>query len=242
MKVGVKIWPDKAEYAYEIAEHADFMEIMARRGCDFSFLKDIDLPFVVHAEHEGIGVNYCDSANTAISEESLQFAIKLADELGSKIIIVHGGKVGGPTENQQTAVDFLKKQKDGRIIIENLLFREQQGGRTFEHPFSTFEGMRDLLLATSRSMCLDFSHAHITSCFTGENYIDLLQKFISMSPRHFHACGGVEGQPEDSHSHVWEGNLNIGAFKRMLPRGAWVTLETPTDLEGQIKDIEIMKS
>ncbi len=69
----------------------------------------------------------------------------------------------------------------------------------------------------------------------------MLEEFVSMKPRHFHACGGVEGEPKDMHMHLWEGNLNIGAFKRMLPKAAWVTLETPTDLEGQLRDIEMMR-
>lgn len=242
MKIGVKIWPDKADYAYEIAEYVDFIEIMAKRGEDFSFLEGIELPFVVHAEHHHMGVNYADSSKLALSKESFGFAIGLADRLDARMIIVHPGFLEGmPNQNAGNAIKFLKEVNDNRVVIENLTLRENIDGGLLEHPFSTPEGLRDLLLATNKGMCLDLSHAQVTASILGLNCIELLEKFMELKPRHFHACGGVEGETKDTHMHLWEGNLNIEAFKRMLPKTAWVTLETPCDLEGQLRDIEIMR-
>lgn len=243
MKVGVKIWPDKTEYAYEIAEHVDFIEIMAERGCDFSFLDDIDLPFVVHAEHGLLGVNYADSAKWDDARQSIGFAIRLADRLGARMIIVHPGYLDGvPTSKVENAIEFLKDIKDGRILLENLLLKENFKGKLLECPFSTPEMMDFVLKASGKGFCLDLSHIQVTASILGLNYIELLGKFMQLAPRHFHACGGVEGEPKDMHLHLWEGNLNIEAFKRMLPKTAWITLETPCDLEGQLKDIEMMRS
>ncbi len=257
MKIGVKIWPDKAEYAYEIAEHVDFIEIMAKRGEDFSFLEGIELPFVVHAEHHHMGVNYADSSKIAQSRKSLEFAIRLADKLDARMIIVHPGYLDGlsvrqlshdtstestvPNQSAENVIEFLKGINDNRIVLENLPIRETVNGGLLEHPFSTPEGLRDLLLATNKGMCLDLSHAQVTASILGLNCIELLEKFMELKPRHFHACGGVECETKDTHMHLWEGNLNIEAFKRMLPKTAWVTLETPCDLEGQLRDIEIMR-
>jgi endonuclease IV len=243
MKIGVKIWPDSAGYAYEIAEHADFIEVGAKRACDFSFLEDIDLPFVVHAEHGNQGVNYMDSSDAGNSRESLDFAMKLADTLNARTIIVHSGFVdsSGRT-NQEAAISFLREVSDRRVLVENTLFGEDRDGQHVGCPFSTPGNMKGLLSATNKMMCLDFSHAHITSCLTGTDCFQDIEKFIALSPKHFHACGGIEGRAEDMHLHLWEGTLNIEAFKRLLPKSAWVTLETPCDLEGQLRDIEIMKS
>ena len=242
MKIGVKIWPDDADYAFEIAEHVDFIEVMAKQGEDLSFLQDMDMPFVVHAEHGKLGVNYADASKAALNKSSIDFAIKLADKIDAKAVIIHPGFFdGSPGQSLEQSIGFIQSLTDNRIIIENILLREEGDGKTIEFPFTTPEGMKQLLDATNRRMCLDFSHAHATACMLNISYIDVLEKFVQMLPRHFHACGGVEGEPKDMHIHLWEGTLNIDAFKRMLPKDAWVTLETPTDLEGQIQDIEMMR-
>jgi deoxyribonuclease-4 len=242
MKVGVKIWPENADYAYEIAGHADFIEIMAKRGEDFSFLDGIDMPFVVHAEHGLLGINYADPAKAGLNRESMNFAIGLADKLEARTIIVHPGYLEGtPGERLENAINFLRDVSDKRMLLENLILREKIKDRMLEYPFSTPEKMGELLSATDRGMCLDLSHAQITASFLGLNYIELLEKFMELKPKHFHACGGIEGRTEDMHLHLWEGNLNIRAFKRMLPKTAWVTLETPCELEGQLRDIELMR-
>lgn len=243
MKIGVKVWPEQAEYAYRIAKHADFVEIMAKRGEDFSFLDDIGLPFVVHAEHGLLGVNYADNAKRDDAHKSISFAIQLADRLDARTIIAHPGYLdGAATSRLENAIEFLSCIRDGRILLENLLLKENFKDKLLECPFSMPERMDFMLKAAGKGFCLDFSHANVTASFLGMNYIELLEKFMELRPRHFHACGGVEGEPKDMHIHLWEGNLNIGAFKRMLPKDAWVTLETPCDLEGQIKDIEMMRS
>jgi deoxyribonuclease-4 len=243
MKIGIKIWPDNAEYAFEISEHVDFIEIMAKRGEDFSFLSDIDLPFVIHAEHNDFGVNFTDVTKLALSKESSGFALELADRLNARTIIFHPGLMDG-TQNTKAehAIEFLKSMKDNRIVLENVLLREPIKNRNFECPFATPDGMAKIMAETNKGMCLDFSHAQITSTQLGIDYIKTLEKFIEMRPRHFHACGGVEGDEKDMHIHLWEGNLNIAAFRHMLPKTAWVTLETPCDLEGQLRDIEMMKA
>ncbi len=243
MKIGIKIWPDKADYAHRIAEHADFIEVMAKRGCDFSFLDGIGLPFVVHAEHHQLGVNYADSSKLALSKESLGFATKLADRLDARAIIVHPGHLdGAATSKPENAIEFFRSIMDGRVLLENMRVKETYGNRLLEHFFSTPEEVKRMLSATNKRLCLDLSHTQNTAVHLGVDYIRMLEKFVGMKPRHFHACGGVEGSTEDMHMHLWEGNLNIEAFKRMLPRDAWVTLETPCDLEGQLRDIEIMRS
>jgi len=242
MKIGIKIWPDKAGYALKIAEHADFIEVMAKRGEDFSAFDDVDLPFVVHAEHGNMGINYADNSKLEQSRESLDFAIQLADRLDARAIVTHPGYLYGlPNQSIGNAIKFLKDIRDSRLLLENLVVREDMNGKMLEYPFSTPETMKGLLLSTNKGMCLDLSHTQVASAFLGLDYIKMLREFMQLKPRHFHACGGVEGQPKDMHIHLWEGNLNVEAFKRMLPKTAWVTLETPCDLEGQIKDIEIMR-
>ena len=42
--------------------------------------------------------------------------------------------------------------------------------------------------------------------------------------------------------HLGEGELDMLGFRKMLPRGAWVTLETPIDIEGKLKDIGFMRA
>jgi endonuclease IV len=245
MKIGVKIWPDNAAYAAEIAGHVDFIEVMAKRNSDFSFLEDIDLPFVVHAEHGGQGVNYADTGNRPLSEETIRLATVLADRINARTIVAHSGYLDAkpvPSISADNAISFLRDLKDNRIVIENLVFRELFEGRWISYPFSTPEQMRALMDATGKCICLDLSHANVTASFLGKEHMPMVEKFMELRPRHFHACGGVAGEPNDMHVHLWEGTFNITAFKRLLPKTAWVTLETPPDMEGQLRDIEMMRA
>ena len=75
MKFGVKTW-DSEDFLNYFFSEADFFEVQAIRGRDYSFLKKFagKIPIVIHAEHQSFGVNAADSSLNSENLESINFA------------------------------------------------------------------------------------------------------------------------------------------------------------------------
>ena len=63
MKLGVKTYSDEKFLKY-FQDKADFFEIQAIQGRDYSFLKKFSIPFVIHAAHFSQGSNPADKTMT----------------------------------------------------------------------------------------------------------------------------------------------------------------------------------
>ena len=92
MKIGVKTFDD-TNVLKHFEDKADFFEIMAIRGKDYSFLKKFSLPLVIHKEHQNFGINIADKTKQKINLESVNHAIKIADMVNSKKLILHPGLI-----------------------------------------------------------------------------------------------------------------------------------------------------
>ncbi len=90
MKIGVEIFYN-AEFADYFKDKADFLEVMAIEGKDYSFLEDYPLPIVIHAMHHSFGINAADKNLFEKNLASINLAISLADCFDAKKIILHPG-------------------------------------------------------------------------------------------------------------------------------------------------------
>ena len=133
---------------------------------------------------------------------------------------------------------MLEKVGDERFVLENLLL-ENKGKR---HLCATPGEMGELAERTGLSICLDLSHSVITSLCMGKGPLDVFKGFLAMKPRYYHMCDGRVGEKEDMHLHLGKGNFPLREVKKMLPSGAEVCLEVPTDLEGMLKDVGFLRS
>lgn len=247
LQVGLKFWPaDMREFMAgpryeEVLGMIDFVEIMAIRGEDISFLEGFSKPITVHCMHSYPGF-FFNPGNPSKKKENrnlLDFALKSADTLGSDIIVVHPGFLEKGS-SPEAAGEFLKSFKDSRIRIETMPFETEGMAHLGRDP----EGMGKILRISGKGLCLDLSHAFESSLAHGRDGMEFIREFLGMGPDYFHISDtdvDRAGRPVEFHKHLGEGMLDMMAMRDALPEGARVCLETPMDLDGRVRDIKFLR-
>lgn len=239
MEVGIKIFSDRSqfEYAGKAAEFADFIELMAVPGTDVGIFRQIGRPFVIHAAHQRFGCNLSDAALEKHNLECIRHAVNAADMLDAKIIIVHPGNIRSGSCSSGQVINVLGKISDSRIALENLYDEPKD----IASVCTTAREMEYLMDASGSKLCLDIPHACAAANRIGKDYKSVLKGFLKLKPVHFHMAGGkIEGWT-DTHKSLFDGNYPLDYFRSVMPKGAWVTLETPQDIKVQKREYELMK-
>jgi len=240
MKIGIKLYNPDFRYLKKIIDYVDFIELTAQRGKDYSFLKDFDIPFTLHNEHWAFGVNPANSKLHERNIESTAFSLDLANRINAKFIVIHPGFIEKYHCSRKTAMDFLK-ELDSRFVVENMPGRLPLHMKA-ETIGAKFEDIRKILQVTGKRFCLDFGHAAATACILGIDHVEFISKVLKLKPAYFHISDSNTESKTDEHLHLGMGNLNIRAFKNMIPSDSWVVIETFPDFEQQLKDITFMRA
>jgi len=240
MKIGLKVWTP--EQAVEMIEKCrpDFIETMAIESETYNKLKNYDIPFTIHMEHMKFGVNLADPNKKDRNKLAMGFAIDTADMLDAKTIVVHLGFLDNKNCNLDVAMEFLNGFDDKRIVFENMPYYPLVGVKKTEL-CSNLTDIRKAIENTNKGFCLDFGHAAAGAYGLGIDYMKMVRDLMKLKPRYFHFHDSLIKVTTDKHLHLGGGELDIQAFKSMLPKDAWVALETPMDIKGRINDIKFMK-
>lgn len=241
MKVGVKIWRVKNLDGLVREGKLDFIETMAIVGEDYSQLKDYGIPVTIHAEHLFFGVNPADPLLLERNIKSVNFAIKTADMFDAETIVIHPGCMQNHNCNLETSINFLKSVYDPRMIVENMPCYVSEKAKILNIG-KGLEEIKQILSATKMGFCLDLGHAAVAASGSGLDYMELVKQFMNLKPNYFHMFDSILKSKAGDHMHLGEGELDILGFKKLLPKDAWVVLETPIDAEGRVRDIEFMRS
>lgn len=233
MKFGVKTFDD-SNFADYFKDKADFLEVMAIPGKDYSFLEGYPLPIVVHVLHSGFGVNFADRDLIDKNKEAINFAVGLSDRFGAKKIIVHAGFLCGDNCSINNSVNLLKGL-DERIVIENVTRREK------ERFCSIPDEVEDFIFEVDKDFCFDVNHAMEVAFEDGKGIYYYVEDFLKMKPAHFHFGGGVVGDIERQHLSFKDSDFSVEKVLREFPEDAWVTIETTTDIEGVERDLEFLR-
>ncbi|MBU2637442.1 MAG: sugar phosphate isomerase/epimerase [Nanoarchaeota archaeon] len=239
MKIGIKTYTDAIGYEYlrKIASFVDFVEILPLPDDEvYKNFADFDIPFRIHAPHQGQGSNPSDKSAHKRTLKCMEVAMKAADLFDSPTIVVHPGAYKAPG-SLQTAIDFLKKYKDKRFLIENLPAESEKRSELC----STAEDMARIIKELGCGICLDFGHATLTETATGQNYKEIIDGFLKLKPKYFHIMGGSLRERVD-HKELFWGDFDIAYFRRCIPENSVVVLETPHEPAMQIKEIEFLKT
>lgn len=230
MRVGIKTY-DNPEFLKQFEKKVDFFEIQAIQKNDYSFLKNFSLPMVIHAEHQGWGVDVSSLKQKQVNIKAINFARKIADFVNAKKIIVHaGGRIGNSIKN---TINFLNEVKDERIIVENV-----NNGWVGVRP----EEIKKILEETNVGFCFDLNHAIKTAWDNKLDAIKFVKEFLNLKPNHFH-IGGQRRELKKGFGHVSlkEFDYNWKDVLKLYPKNAEITLETTIDADEVMEDVKLFK-
>lgn len=233
MKLGVKTFED-GNFLRHFKDKADFFEVMAIQEADYSFLKEFNLPLVIHAQHQNFNINNADKTKIKENTDSINFAISLANEYKADKIIIHPGEITDKNCSIEQAISFFKSIKDKKVLIENLL-----GHKT--GLCATPEEIKIFLKETKTKFCFDINHAIETAVYLNENYIDFIKKFIELKPAHYH-LGGQNIKQKKDHINFKESDIDLKKILELIPKNAEITLEVSTDIEKTKEDLELIRN
>lgn len=239
MKVGIKLYNPDGEYLKKIIDHVDFIELTAQQGKDYGFLSNYNIPLTLHNEHWAFGVNPANPELRERNLKSVMFSLDLADRLNARFIVIHPGFIERSSCSRETTINFLK-ELDNRFLVENmpgtlpLEMKSKPVG-------ADFEDMKEILQVTGKKFCLDFAHAAAAACTLGVDNVGFIRNMLGLKPVYFHISDSPIKSKTDEHLHLGKGNMDLNAFKRMIPSDSWVVIETQAEFEEQAKDIRFMR-
>ncbi len=238
MKIGIKIYyPNELPYIQRFLHMIDFVEIMAVEGKNYKKFRDIELPIVIHNEHSHWGVNFANPFASEKNMSSLRWSQELADMFDAKYIIVHPGKFENKVCAEHFMTDTLKEITDKRILIENVPHHDKR----LNHFGYDYRSMKRILKLTGKKMNFDFPHAAEAAAQLGKRPGPFVKRLLSLRPAHFHMSDTRLNTLRDMHLHLEEGTLPLPEYKKLLPKNAWVTLETSNDYNKTRHDIEFLR-
>jgi uncharacterized protein (UPF0276 family) len=232
MNLGVKTYCN-GDFLKKFEDKADFFEILAIEGEDYSFLKNITKPVVIHAKHEQFRINLSDTKKFQKNMYSIKFAIKLADSCNCRKIIVHPGKITGPSCSINESIRFLKSINDKRLLIENL---PAYGG----YLCSTPEELSYFVEKTGAGICFDVNHAISSAIRLGKDPYEFLKEFTGLNVSHYH-LGGQRMSKDETHLSFKDSDIDLKKIFDILPSNADMTLETLPDVKKLEYDLEVIR-
>jgi len=237
MKIGVKNYGDE-KYFRALLDRADFFEVMAIPGKDYSYLGKLNKPITIHAQHENFGINPADKSKEEKNRESINFAIELADRFNAKVIIQHPGKVINEHCSEEQAMTFLKSIKDKRVITENVTYVKNKIGLTPE-------GIAKIKKETGKGFCFDINHAIVTAIELGINPYSYLEQFIKLKPAYYHLGGqSMHDGAEGTHLSFGDkkSDIDLNKIMSIIPEDAQIALEVTQDIDKTKYDIDLIRN
>jgi deoxyribonuclease IV len=233
MKLGVKTYSDEKFLKY-FQDKADFFEIQAIQGRDYSFLKKFSKPFVIHAAHFSQGSNPADKTMTKQNLKLLNLAKKLADKTNSKTIVFHAGKLKDKNCSIENSIDFINQNYDKRIHLENVTSIEKSVGTTSSE-------MKSILQKTKTKFCFDVNHAIANANFLNKKPVPFIKEFLKLNPTHFHVGGQKLNSKKDNHSSFKDSTLPLKKILSLYPKNATITLEVTTSIKDTEYDLDYIR-
>jgi deoxyribonuclease-4 len=231
MKIGAKIYrytPELENILFDV----DFLEIMALRSADYSFFRNLAMPIVIHAPHEGFGINNANSSSYQENIDSMVYTLKLADYLSSDKIVVHPGSLADKACSFDTSISVVGSMEDSRIMVENM------PSNVFL--CSSFKDTLSYMDSSKTGLCFDINHAIETTFNSGKDYMGVLEDYLGLCPKHYHLGGQkINGK---SHLSFLDSDIDLIGILRILPSDAEVSLETTSDICKTKEDIRIIRT
>jgi len=224
MKFGLKIWSSNYSCIGEIKKAItdnlfQYVELMVVPGIDVKPFAEVKIPYAVHVPHIDFGFNMADKSKEQFNISVIKECVNAADILSAKYIVVHPG-----WGNIDGSLDFFNRDKDRRMIIENV--PKVYKGR--EAVCSTPEEMK-IFISHGAGFCLDFGHALAAAKSLGKNWKSFVRQFFKMNPLTVHISDGITDDEKDDHMNIGEGDYDLAFLAKYVKKSnpKYVLLETP---------------
>ena len=257
-KFGVKLFSSNFIAQSQLAEECvnlikdgtfDFLELMALPD-SYEDTKDKiaslvkgQMSVVIHAPHQGQGMNTGDKDAYQNNRHLLDSAQRFADLLDSEIIILHTGYANKGGEIEETIRQF-NLITDERIAVENLPHYWAERDRYF-----TGSSPQDVALIkqeTGCKFCYDFCHGICASNSFNRDKIADIKAYAALKPDMYHLCDSDWQGTQDMHGHYGEGNYDLAMLLQHTVPNAIITMETghdmPENMQPWIKDVNYLHS
>jgi deoxyribonuclease-4 len=229
------------QYYLGIVGHIDFLEFSMNGGVAPEEFDGHGIPVEsIHCAHfDGNGTNFVDITKHDANALELKRARSAADFFRVSRIVIHPERNISESCAVENLVAILREIPDSRYAMENM-------------PDTWFFGtepgdISNIVRPLGISTCLDVGHAACYAFATGKNFEEYLRELISIGPAQYHfsdnhsqlRSGAWLG---DEHLHLGEGSIDYGMVLSLLPPDSFITLETPRDTSGKLRDIEVIRN
>lgn len=207
--------------------------------------------------HAPYTLNCCSA-----KEETREFAIRtFADDLrrmeytpGMMYNFHPGSHVGQGTETGKILIcealnEVLFPEMTTDVLLETMAGKGTEMGRTFEEIRDIIDGVE---LKDKMGVCLDTCHVSDGGYDIVNNLEGVLEEFDKiigidrLKALHINDSKNPLGAHKDRHEKIGDGFIGIETFEKIVNnkylKGLPMLLETPNDLSGYKKEIEVLRS
>lgn len=207
--------------------------------------------------HAPYTINVCsaDSGIRRFGIDTMKDDLEKLEHVPGNMYNFHpGSHVGqGVDEGIRLIIDalneILTKEQSTIVLLETMAGKGSEIGRSFEEIRRIIDGVE---LNEKLGVCLDTCHVYDAGYDIVNNLDEVLEEFdrvigISrLKAIHINDSKNPYESHKDRHEKIGDGSIGVEAFERIINheklRNLTFFLETPNELEGYAKEIEVLKS
>jgi len=244
-KIGLKIWSVNQNYVRDAIRlfeqgYCQYIELLAVPDSfekTIGLWKDLKIPFIIHAPHFNLGLNFANQENFEKNMRLVQETLRFADALNAQFVIFHPG-VNGDT---QETVRQLKNIKDQRIIIENKPYwgiKNRMLSKDYLCNGHSPQEIASIMQETGVGFCFDIEHAIVAANALAIDQIEYVKSFLALKPTMFHITDGDWHGVFDQHKHLGQGNFKFDQVLGLYPADCMISIESVHDYQDRLNDFE----
>jgi len=246
-KIGLKLWSTNIEYilaAQELfAQNVfDYIELYIVPGTYDAHVKtwrNLNIPFLIHCTHTIHGFNLAIKEKFENNLRIFAEVKAFCDALDGKFIIFHPG-IKGSLEDSIQQINALN---DKRLLVENKPYISMSG-RICRG--SMYEELHQIITSCNVGFCLDIAHVINAAFHLKIDYLNYLERMLTLDPQVIHISDGEIKEKHDRHLNIGHGGFDFRRIAKIiaLSNTRYLTLETDRSgdtLDDFIEDTKKMK-
>lgn len=210
-------------------------------------------PLLAHAPYT---LNLCSAKleTRRFAKEMMQDDLMRMKQLPCHLYNFHPGSHTG--QGVETGIaqivdalnEIITKEQTTIVLLETMSGKGSEIGGTFEELRQILDGVE---LSEKMGVCLDTCHVHDAGYDITDKLDDVLTQFDKviglnrLKAIHLNDSMNPLGSKKDRHAKIGEGIIGINAFARIINHEALrnlpFLLETPNELDGYAKEIELLR-